>query len=200
MGPLGVVGFKPRVRDRAHVLERVEEMSIEDFLAKRSVEALDEGVLIGLARLDVAEADALGGAPRHEGLSDEFRTIVDAQAGRAPIETREVVEHADDARAGDRRPNLDAQSFTVALVDDRERPERTAVVERVCHEVERPRDIQLGGGAQRLPEPRGQSPLRPARQVQAEGAVHAVHPLVIPAMASPAQPMKTLPETPATMV
>ena len=60
MGPLGVVGVEPRVGDGADILERAEEIRVQDLLAKRPVEALSEGVLIGLAGLNVAEADSAG--------------------------------------------------------------------------------------------------------------------------------------------
>ena len=45
---LGVVGREPRVGDLAHLLERVEEVRVEDLFAEVSIEPLDEGVLIGL--------------------------------------------------------------------------------------------------------------------------------------------------------
>jgi hypothetical protein len=48
------------------LLDRVEHVRIEHFVAVRSVEALDVGVLIGLAGLDEAQFDALRLAPLGE--------------------------------------------------------------------------------------------------------------------------------------
>jgi hypothetical protein len=79
MGPLAVVGFEPRVGDRAHLLERVEEIGVEYLFSIGPVEALDEGVLIGLAGLNVAKANPLGGTPFDEGLGDELGAIVPAE-------------------------------------------------------------------------------------------------------------------------
>lgn len=49
MGPLGVVGFQPRVGDLTHPVERVEEMRVEHLLATAAVEPFDEGVVVGLS-------------------------------------------------------------------------------------------------------------------------------------------------------
>ena len=38
MGPLGVVGRKPLLGDRAHLVEGVEEVRVEDLFAKRAIE------------------------------------------------------------------------------------------------------------------------------------------------------------------
>jgi hypothetical protein len=47
------------------VAHRCEEVRVEDFGPVGAIEAFDEGVLIGLARLDVADGDALlCGVPR----------------------------------------------------------------------------------------------------------------------------------------
>jgi hypothetical protein len=56
MGPLGVVGREPGLGDRAHLLERIEEIGVEHLFAVCPVEAFDEGVLIGLAGLNVTQA------------------------------------------------------------------------------------------------------------------------------------------------
>jgi len=45
--------------DRAHLIQRVEQVGAQDFLTIGPVEALDVGVLIGLAGLDEAQFDVL---------------------------------------------------------------------------------------------------------------------------------------------
>src|SRR5215467_8028320 len=77
MGPLGVVDRQPGLGDRADLVEGLEEMRVEDLLTERPVEALDEGILIGLAGLDVAEPDALGRAPLDKRLRRELGAVVD---------------------------------------------------------------------------------------------------------------------------
>jgi hypothetical protein len=78
VGPLGVVGREPGVGDLTHLLERVEEVRVENLFAERAIEALDEGVLIRLAGLDVAIAIRCAPAPLDEGLGGELRPVVDA--------------------------------------------------------------------------------------------------------------------------
>ena len=57
MRPLLVVGDEPAVGHRADLSQRFKEIGIEHLGAIAAVEALDEGVLIRLARLDVVNPD-----------------------------------------------------------------------------------------------------------------------------------------------
>src|SRR5882672_12388016 len=57
MGSLGVVNLEPRLGDLAHLLEGVKEVGVEDLFAETPIEPLDEGVLIGFPRLDVADGN-----------------------------------------------------------------------------------------------------------------------------------------------
>jgi len=84
MGPLGVVGLEPGLGELAHLVEGVEEIRVEDFFPKTAIEPLDEGVLIRLPGLDVADGDALRRAPLDEGLGGELGPIVDAHPGGRP--------------------------------------------------------------------------------------------------------------------
>jgi hypothetical protein len=59
MGPLGVVDLQPGPGDLVHLLEGVEEIGVEDLFAEAPIESFDEGVLIRLSRLDVANGNAL---------------------------------------------------------------------------------------------------------------------------------------------
>ncbi len=68
--------------------------------------------------------------------------------------------------------NVDPQGTTVDLVDDVERPEHLAVVERVPHEVERPNATRPPLDEQQLALSCRDTSLRPARQVQKQLAVH----------------------------
>jgi hypothetical protein len=79
MGPLGVVDLEPGLGDLAHLLEGVEEIGVEDLFAEVATEPLDEGVLIRLPRLDIADRNALGCAPVDEGLRRELGPIVPAE-------------------------------------------------------------------------------------------------------------------------
>ncbi len=53
MGSCFVVVDHPPVGGFAHIVEAGEEIQVEHFLAERTIEALNEGILIWLSRLDV---------------------------------------------------------------------------------------------------------------------------------------------------
>src|SRR5215467_543096 len=169
------------------------------LFAVRPVEAFDEGVLIGLAGLNVAEADPLRRTPLDEGFGNELGAIVDAHPSRAAIEPHELVQHPNDPGAGDGGADLDRQRLPIALIDDREGPEGTAVVQGINHEIEGPCFVQALRGEERLPQAHRYAALCPPRQVQAERAVYAMHALMVPAMPRAPEAIETLPESPAAM-
>jgi len=76
MGPLGVVGLEPGLGELLHLVEGVGEIRVEDLFLNAAIEPLDEGVLIRVPGLDVADGDALRRAPLDEGLGGETRTRV----------------------------------------------------------------------------------------------------------------------------
>ncbi len=51
-----------------HLSQRFEHVSVEYLVAESPVEALDVGILIRLARLDVAQLDVMAAAPVREDL------------------------------------------------------------------------------------------------------------------------------------
>jgi hypothetical protein len=79
--PIVVVGSQPLVRDRLDLGQGREDVGVEHLLAVRAVEAFDEGVLIGLAGLDVAELDRVLLTPVREDLRGELGTVVEPQRG-----------------------------------------------------------------------------------------------------------------------
>ena len=64
MGAFLVVVEHPPPRCFANVIQACEQVLVQDLLAERPVEALDVGVLVGLAGLDVLDGHALGLPPR----------------------------------------------------------------------------------------------------------------------------------------
>jgi hypothetical protein len=53
MGPLGVIVVPPLVDQLAHKGQRAKQVGVEQFAAKRAVEALDVGMLRRLAGLNL---------------------------------------------------------------------------------------------------------------------------------------------------
>src|SRR5262249_39141205 len=199
MRALGVVGLEPGLSNRADLVERFEEMGIEHLLAKRPVEALDEGILVWFAGLDVAEPDAMGRAPLDKRLRGELGAVIDPYPRGRTVQPDELLEDADETGTRDRRADLDGERLAVTLVDDGERAEGPAVVEPIAHEIEGPRLVQASRGQERLPEAHGHAALSSAAASSGGARSTRDAPVMVPAMPRAPEAIETLPELPATV-
>lgn len=50
-----IVFFDPEFNNLTHLLQRIEQIGIQNVFTKRAVETLDVGILRGLAGLDVSQ-------------------------------------------------------------------------------------------------------------------------------------------------
>jgi len=71
--PVVVIVREPFVVDILQVCNRSDHPGVEHFATERAVEALDVGVLVGLAGLDVADVDLLFLAPVGKRPGGELR-------------------------------------------------------------------------------------------------------------------------------
>ena len=140
-----VVSHQPLVGDLLHVGNGVEQVRRQHFLAERAVEAFDEGVLIGFAGLDEPDLDALGLAPLGEGVARQFGAVVSSNRQRRTMDLDELIHEPDHPAGRNAGGHIDAQTTTIGLVDDVQRPKRSAAVQAVVHEVQRPDCIDLCG-------------------------------------------------------
>lgn len=88
MGSRFVVVDHPPVGGFAHIVEAGEEIQVEHFLAERAIEALNEGILIWLSRLDVLQCDAIRLEPAGERFAQELVAVVPVEAcsiGQPPL-------------------------------------------------------------------------------------------------------------------
>lgn len=74
--PLLVVLDHPAVGDLPDLVEAGEQVQVEHLLAIAAIKALDVGVLVRLARLDILDQHAVGLGPAGEGLTEELRAVV----------------------------------------------------------------------------------------------------------------------------
>ena len=85
MRPLVVITLQPFGTDLPDLVERLEHIGIQHFGPIGSIEALDECILIGSARLDIPQVNAPVRTPGHESVGDQLRAIVEAnRVGLAP--------------------------------------------------------------------------------------------------------------------
>ena len=68
MRPALVVRREPVIGEALDLPHDVEDVGVEDFFAVRAIEAFDEGILIGLPRLDVADDKMAGPDSRATGM------------------------------------------------------------------------------------------------------------------------------------
>lgn len=103
------IASEPTVGDFPDVGERLEQVWVEHFFAVAAVEALDEGVLVGFARLDVAQLDSTPFRPVHEGLAGELGAVVTMDGGGLAVHPDQLLDETDDLTCRDAGSHVDAQ-------------------------------------------------------------------------------------------
>ena len=76
MWPLLVIFWDPQFGNLTHLVERIEQMCIENLLAVGTVKPFDKRILVGLSGLDEPQLDLLLLAPLHEGDGGKLCAIV----------------------------------------------------------------------------------------------------------------------------
>src|SRR6056297_152241 len=169
-------------------------MLVEQFLAIGAVEALDIGVLIRLAGLDVLDSYAGVLGPVREGLTQELWTIVRSEYLREAMLGPQAFKDPDQSYRGNRGVDLDVQRLAIEVVDDVEGPEPAAIEQGIAHEVRGPDGIRQFRNVQWHPQAFRQPPPGPAAMVELHPAVHSIDPLMVPAMPLTMQQLPALPE------
>ena len=82
VGPDRVVVASPAFDDDLGLAQSVEDLSIEQLIAKACIEALDVAVLPGAAALDICGFGTNSRDPFLHGLGDELRSIVGPRCDR----------------------------------------------------------------------------------------------------------------------
>jgi hypothetical protein len=129
----------PTFDDDLGLAQRVEDLTIEQFIAQARVEALDVTAFPGTARLDIGGLCADRCDPLLHGLGYELRSIVGPNVARHTTQDEEIGQHIDDIDGLELAGDPDRQAFAGEFVDDIEhaifpsivgdRPSNTAVNE-----------------------------------------------------------------------
>jgi len=143
MRALLVVLDHPPVGGFPHLGKISKEIQIEYLLPIGAVEALDIGILVRFAGLNVQNEHSGGFIPGHEVSTQEFGSVIYTQHIRQAPFAAELLKHPDEPAAGDRGVDLDSQTFPVEVVDDVERPEPFTDMERIAHKVCRPDLVRM---------------------------------------------------------
>ncbi len=84
MGALLIVLLHPLRTDVSHLIERLEDIRIEHRMSPRPIEPFNEGILIGLARLNTPERDPTIRTPDCNTIGEEFLAVVAPKGLRLP--------------------------------------------------------------------------------------------------------------------
>ena len=92
-----------------------------------AVVALDVGVLLGLAGLDVLEGDAAFHSPFHQLFTDVFRAVVDTYGAGLAAPLDDPIKALDHSFGWERKIHFDAQPFAIEVVQHVQQPECPAI-------------------------------------------------------------------------
>jgi len=174
-----VVLVAPVFDEEASFCQRAEPMLVEAVVTEGAVEAFDEGVLSGFARLDVVDGDTRGLSPEMKGAAGKFGTVVGGDRGGQAAGGCQLLEDGDDGAAADGSIDMKSQALTSEVIDQSQRAEAAAVGELVMDEVHAPALVGSGWLRQRHACESGQLPAAFAAQREALLAVKTLGALVI---------------------
>jgi len=135
VGPDRVVVASPALDDDLGLAQSVEDLAVEQLIAKAGVEALDVAVLPRVASLDVSGLGADSCYPFLHGLGDELRSVVGPDvSGNAP-QDEQVGQNVDHIDRLELASDTDRQAFMDELVEHVEHPILASVMGAVLDEV-----------------------------------------------------------------
>lgn len=138
MRPDFVVALEPVAGELLDIGDGLEQVGVEHLFAVATVEALDEGIVVGLAGLNEADLDLLGTAPLGKSLAGELQPVIAADGPELTVDLEELFQETNHAGCRKARRHVDSERSTIGLIDHVERAKRPSAVERVVHEIERP--------------------------------------------------------------
>ena len=138
MWPGIVVIVLPRVQHNSDLGEGGEQRLVQQLVAQAGVEALDEGILGGLAGSDVVPLDLDLMAPAQHRHAGQLGAVVGDAHRRPTALGDEDLKLAHDPQARQRSVRDQRQAFTGEVVDDSENAEAAAFREGIRQEVQAP--------------------------------------------------------------
>ena len=116
MGP-DLVVVLPLDRSRpASLVEGVEPVLVQMFIAELAIEALDVAVLHGAAGLDQQMANAMLLSPGHDDAAGEFRAVVGAHGQRVAPKARSLLQHPGDVLSRDAEVHGNVYAFVAEVI------------------------------------------------------------------------------------
>src|SRR5688572_2977077 len=188
-----VVITPPLADDHSSVCEIVEVVIVQAFVSKLAVEALDVGVLRGLAGSNQFQIDTLGISPAIERPAGELRALVGSNRLRQPAELADLGEHPRDILPRDAEIDCDIETLAGKVIDYRQAFDAPAVSERVHHKIHAPGLVGTGRLLQCLPIQHNQLPATTLPDTQARFAIEPIHFFMVSLYAFTAQKVVNTP-------
>jgi len=135
MRPDRIVMAPPAFDDDLSFSEGVEDLAIEQLIAKAGVEALDVAVLPRTAPLDIGSLGADSGDPSLDSLGDELRSVVEPDVTENAAQDEQVGQNVDDIDCFELAGDTDRQAFVGKLVNDIEHAISASIVGAVLDKV-----------------------------------------------------------------
>ena len=135
MRPDRIVMAPPAFDDDLSFSEGVEDLAIEQLIAKAGVEALDVAVLPRTAPLDIGSLGADSGDPSLDSLGDELRSVVGPDVTGNAAQDEQVGQNVDDIDCFELAGDTGRQAFVGKLVNDIEHPISASIVGAVLDKV-----------------------------------------------------------------
>src|SRR4029077_6621268 len=129
--------------DDLGLAQTVEDLAVEQLVAKAGVEAFNVAVLPGAASLDVSGLGADSCDPLLHGLGDELRSVVGADVTGDATQDEEVGQNVDHIDRCERAADAYPQAFMGELLEHVQHPIFASVMGAVLDEVVGPDMIAL---------------------------------------------------------
>jgi hypothetical protein len=117
------------------LVQRLEPLLVQALVSELAVEALDVGVLRGLAGVVDQVLDAAAVGPGHEGAAGELRPLVGTDGPWVASELSHRVEHPCHVLAAHAVVDGDVHALAAEVIDHRQALDAPAAGQRVHHEV-----------------------------------------------------------------
>jgi hypothetical protein len=115
--------------------QSVEDLAVEQLIAKAGVEALDVAVLPGAAVFDVGGLGTDNRDPFLQCLGDELRSVVGPDVSRNAPQDEELGENVDHIDRVELAGDTDPQAFMAELVEHVEHPILASIVGAILDDV-----------------------------------------------------------------
>jgi hypothetical protein len=131
----------PTLDDDLSLAERIEYLTVQEFVSEPGVETLDVSVLPRTSRRDVRRLRADRRDPHLHRFGDELRAVVGTNVSRHAALNEKLGENIDDVDRFQLAPDPDRQALTRELIDHVEHPVFPSIMRAIFDEVVGPHVI-----------------------------------------------------------